>query len=280
MYSPSLEWNYRILLLLEEKNLDNSGDVDFRLLRVYARIIVARKRIDTLLVARGLVDSREEARVMVMEGAVAADDMTVVKPSTLVRENAEVRLIQRRPFVGRGGIKMAGVLDELQVDVGSLMVVDVGASTGGFTDCLLKRGASKVYAIDVGYGQLDYSLRKDPRVVVMERVNARYPFSLPEPVDLATLDVSFISLEKVVPTVADVVKSGGRLIALVKPQFEAGRRQVSKGGLVKDPVVHADVLGRFICWAVDRSFGLEGLAASRITGADGNREFFVLLRKP
>jgi 23S rRNA (cytidine1920-2'-O)/16S rRNA (cytidine1409-2'-O)-methyltransferase len=241
---------------------------------------VARKRIDTLLVTRGLVDSREKARVMVMEGAVAADDRTIVKPNTLVREDAEVRLLQSRPFVGRGGIKLAGALDEFRLDVSSLVVFDVGASTGGFTDCLLKRGASKVYAVDVGYGQLDYSLRQDPRVVVMERVNARYPFTLPELADLATLDVSFISLEKVVPAVADVVRGSGRLIALVKPQFEAGRRQVGKGGLVKDPLVHAAVLGRFICWAVDRGFGLEGLVASPIFGADGNREFFVLLRKP
>ncbi|MGB3129346.1 MAG: TlyA family RNA methyltransferase [Dehalococcoidia bacterium] len=241
---------------------------------------MARKRIDTLLVTRGLVDSREKARVMVMEGAVAADDRTIVKPNTLVREDAEVRLLQSRPFVGRGGIKLAGALDEFRLDVSSLVVVDVGASTGGFTDCLLKRGASKVYAVDVGYGQLDYGLRQDPRVVVMERVNARYPFTLPEMADLATLDVSFISLEKVVPAVADVVRGGGRLIALVKPQFEAGRRQVGKGGLVKDPLIHAAVLGRFICWAVDRGFGLEGLVASPIFGADGNREFFVLLRKP
>jgi 23S rRNA (cytidine1920-2'-O)/16S rRNA (cytidine1409-2'-O)-methyltransferase len=241
---------------------------------------VARKRIDTLLVTRGLVDSREKARVMVMEGAVAADDRTIVKPNTLVREDAEVRLLQSRPFVGRGGIKLAGALDEFRLDISSLVVVDVGASTGGFTDCLLKRGASKVYAVDVGYGQLDYSLRQDPRVVVMERVNARYPFTLPELADLATLDVSFISLEKVVPAVADVVRGSGRLIALVKPQFEAGRRQVGKGGLVKDPLVHAAVLGRFICWAVDRGFGLEGLVASPIFGADGNREFLVLLRKP
>ncbi len=241
---------------------------------------VSRQRIDTLLVTRGLADSREKARVMVMEGAVVADNRTVIKPSTLVSDDAEVHLLQRPPFVGRGGLKLEGALDEFQVDVTSLVVVDVGSSTGGFTDCLLKRGASKVYAVDVGYGQLDYRLRQDPRVVVMERVNARYPFTLPEPVDLATVDISFISVEKVVPTVADVVRGGGRLIVLVKPQFEAGRRQVSKGGLVKDPLIHAAVLGRFICWAVDRGFRLEGLVASPILGAEGNREFFVLLRKP
>jgi 23S rRNA (cytidine1920-2'-O)/16S rRNA (cytidine1409-2'-O)-methyltransferase len=240
---------------------------------------VARQRIDSLLIARGLVDSREKARVMVMEGAVIADNRTVVKPSTLVSDDAEVHLLEKPPFVGRGGIKLEGVLDELQIDVSSQVAVDVGASTGGFTDCLLKRGASRVYAIDVGYGQIDYRLRQDDRVVVMERVNARYPFSLPEMADIATIDVSFISLVKVVPTVADVIKDGGKIIALVKPQFEAGRRQVSKGGLVKDPLVHAEVLGRFICWSVNRGFGLEGLMPSPISGAEGNREFFVFLRK-
>ncbi|HEY49378.1 MAG TPA: TlyA family RNA methyltransferase [Dehalococcoidia bacterium] len=240
---------------------------------------VARQRIDTLLVMRGLVESREKARVMVMEGVVVADNKTVIKPSTLVREDAEVHLLQSPPYVSRGGLKLAGVLEELQVDVSSLVAVDVGASTGGFTDCLLERGASRVYAVDVGYGQIDYRLRQDSRVVVLERVNARYPFSLPELVDLATIDVSFISVEKVVPTVADVVRVGGRLIVLIKPQFEAGRRQVGKGGLVKDPLVHASVLGRFICWAVDRNFRLAGLMASQILGAKGNKEFFVLLRK-
>ena len=241
---------------------------------------MARQRIDTLLVSRGLADSREKARVMVMEGAVVADDEVVVKPSTMVRGDANVHLIEGPAYVGRGGLKLEGALDELGLDVASLVALDVGASTGGFTDCLLKRGATRVYALDVGYGQLDYKLRQDPSVVVMERVNARHPFSLPEQVDIATLDLAFISLEKVIPAVAERVKAGGKLLALVKPQFEAGRRQVGKGGLVKEPLVHAQVLGRFVCWAVDRSFRLLGLVASPITGADGNREFFVLLRKP
>ncbi len=241
---------------------------------------MARRRIDTLLVARGLADTREKARVMVMEGAVLADSRKVVKPSSLVSEDAVVQVLQRPAYVGRGGLKLEGALDEFGVDVASQVVMDVGASTGGFTDCLLQRGASRVYAVDVGYGQLDYRLRQDPRVVVMERVNARYPLALPERVDLATVDLSFISLEKVLPSVSEVVKNGGRIVALVKPQFEAGRRQVGKGGVVKDPLVHATVLGRFICWAVDRGFRLEGLTASTVLGADGNQEFFVLLRKP
>jgi len=240
---------------------------------------VAKRRIDILLVEKGLVESREKARVMVMEGAVTADNRTIVKPSTLVNEDADVQILQAPAFVSRGGLKLDYALDQFRIDVKGLVAVDVGASTGGFTDCLLKRGASKVYAVDVGYGQLDYRLRQDPRVAVMERVNARYPFSLPEPVDLATMDISFISLEKVVPTVAELVKSGGYIIALVKPQFEAGKSQVGKGGLVKDPQVHAAVLGRFINWAVDHEFRLLGLVASPILGAEGNKEFLALLQK-
>lgn len=241
---------------------------------------MARRRIDTLLVTRGLAESREKARIMVMEGAVLVKNRTNVKPSTLVDEDVEIRLLQAPQFVSRGGLKLEHAIEQFGLDVSGSVAVDVGASTGGFTDCLLKRGASKVYAVDVGYGQLDYRLRQNPRVVVMERVNARYPFTLPEPVDLVTIDVSFISVEKVVPAVASPVKSGGYLIVLVKPQFEVGKGQVGKGGLVKDPLVHAGVLGRFVCWAVDHGLRLGGLVASPILGAEGNKEFLVLLRKP
>ena len=156
--------------------------------------------------------------------------------------------------------------------------MDIGASTGGFTDCLLKRGASRVYAIDVGYGQLDYRLRQDTRVVAMERVNARYPISLPEKVDLATMDLSFISVEKVIPSVAKLLKDGGYLLVLIKPQFEARREEVGKRGVIKQPIVHARVLGRFITWLTEHSFRLGGLVASPILGDAGNKEFFVLLR--
>ena len=154
----------------------------------------------------------------------------------------------------------------------------MGASTGGFTDCLLQRGARKVYALDVGHGQLDYRLRQDPRVVVMERVNARHPFDLPEAVDMVTIDVSFTSLRLVLPSVAEHLKPGGRLIALVKPQFEARREQVGRRGVVKDPQVHAEVLGKMIVWSVENGFRLRGLVPSPILGDEGNREFFLLLR--
>jgi len=237
-----------------------------------------RHRIDLLLVERGLVPSREQARALILAGEVLANERVVDKAGTLVTEDAAVRLLEKPPFVGRGGIKLAHALDQFRIDVTSLVVLDVGASTGGFTDCLLQRGASRVYAVDVGYGQLDYRLRIDPRVVVMERVNAHYPFSLPEPVDLATIDLSFISLEKVVPNVAKLVRHGGKMVCLVKPQFEAGRDQVRKGGLVKDPLVHARVLGRFVSWAIKKGFRIGGLTPSPILGASGNREFFVLLK--
>ncbi|MCK4696765.1 MAG: TlyA family RNA methyltransferase, partial [Dehalococcoidia bacterium] len=209
-----------------------------------------KRRIDILLVERGLAESREKAHALILAGEVLVNERVVAKPATQVKADVPIRLRQKPPFVSRGGIKLAHALEQFHIDVDSQVALDVGTATGGFTDCLLKRGASRVYAVDVGYGQLDYRLRVDPRVVVMERVNARYPFSLPEPVDLVTIDLSFISLEKVVPNVAKLVKPGGKLICLVKPQFEVGRAQVGKGGLVKDPLLHAGVLGRFISWAI------------------------------
>jgi 23S rRNA (cytidine1920-2'-O)/16S rRNA (cytidine1409-2'-O)-methyltransferase len=215
-----------------------------------------------------------------MAGEVVVEGKTIIKPGTLVAEEVAITIVEPPPFVSRGGIKLDYALDRFQLDVSSKAVADIGASTGGFTDCLLKRGASRVYAIDVGHGQLDYRLRHDPRVVVMEGVNARYPIPLPEKVDLATIDLSFISVEKVIPSVAKLVKDGGYLLVLIKPQFEARRVEVGKGGIVKQPVVHATVLGRFIAWVVNHGFRLGGLVASPILGASGNKEFFVLLRLP
>jgi len=229
-------------------------------------------------VERELAESRAKAQALIMAGEVLVDGKAVAKAGTLVAEEAVITVIEPPPFVGRGGIKLDYALDRFQLDVSSKVVADVGASTGGFTDCLLKRGVSRVYAIDVGYGQLDYRLRQDSRVVVMERVNARYPISLPEKVDLATIDVSFISVEKVIPSVAQLVKEGGYLLVLIKPQFEARRKEVGKGGVIKQPGVHARVLGRFIAWVIEHSFRLGGLIASPILGASGNREIFVLLK--
>jgi len=230
------------------------------------------------MVDRGLVESRAKAQALIMAGEVAAAGKTVVKPGTLVAEEAAINILQPPPFVSRGGIKLEHALDQFQLDVSEKVAADIGASTGGFTDCLLKRGASRVYAVDVGYGQLDYCLRQDSRVVVMERLNARYPFTLPEKIDLATIDLSFISVKKVLPTVAKLLKDNGYLLVLIKPQFEAERREVGRGGVIKDSLVHARVLGRFITWVVEHDFGLKGLVASPILGASGNKEFFVLLK--
>jgi 23S rRNA (cytidine1920-2'-O)/16S rRNA (cytidine1409-2'-O)-methyltransferase len=213
-----------------------------------------------------------------MAGEVVVGGNTVTKPGTLVAEDAVINVLQPPPFISRGGIKLEHALNQFQLDVTTKVAADIGASTGGFTDCLLKRGASRVYAIDVGYGQLDYRLRRDKRVVVMERINARYPITLPERVDLATLDLSFISVEKVIPSVAQLLKADGYLVVLLKPQFEAKRGEVGKGGIVRQPAVHARVLGRFIAWAVNHGFRLRGLVASPILGAEGNTEFLLLLR--
>ncbi|HEY4712596.1 MAG TPA: TlyA family RNA methyltransferase [Dehalococcoidia bacterium] len=239
---------------------------------------MAKRRIDALLVERELVESRAKAQALIMAGEVTVDGIIVTKSGTLVAEVAVITIAEPPPFVGRGGLKLDDALDQFKLDVSGKVAVDIGASTGGFTDCLLKRGASRVYAVDVGYGQLDYRLRKDERVVVMEKVNARYPIDLPEKVDLATIDVSFISVEKVIPPVVQLLKEGGYLVVLIKPQFEARREEVGKGGVIKQPSVHALVLGRFIAWAVGHGFRLGGLVASTVSGASGNREFFVLLR--
>ncbi len=239
---------------------------------------VAKQRIDSLLVDRGLVENRAKAQALIMAGEVSVEGKTIIKAGTLVAEEAAIDILQPPPFVSRGGVKLDYALDRFQLDVSSKVAADIGASTGGFTDCLLQRGAGRVYAVDVGYGQLDYRLRRDKRVVVMERVNARYPISLPEKVDLATMDLSFISVEKVIPSVAQLLKDGGYLVVLLKPQFEAQRSEVGKGGIIKQPVVHARVLGRFIAWMTGHGFRLGGLVASPILGAEGNMEFFLLLR--
>ena len=230
------------------------------------------------MVERGLAESRAKAQALIMAGEVVVAGKTITKSGTLVSEETEVTILEPPPFVGRGGIKLEYALGQFQLDVSGKVVADIGASTGGFTDCMLQHGASRVYAVDVGYGQLDYRLRKDSRVVVMERTNARYPIPLPEKVDLATVDLSFISVKKVIPSVVKLLKDDGYLLVLIKPQFEAKREEVGKGGVIKEPLLHATVLGRFIAWLVEHGLRLKGLVASPILGSSGNREFFVLLR--
>ena len=238
---------------------------------------MAKWRIDSLLVEKGLVASRARAQALLMAGEVVVDGKTITKAGALVDKEAVITIATPPPFVSRGGFKLDYVLDHFQLDVSSKVAADVGASTGGFTDCLLQRGASRVYAIDVGRGQLDYRLRQDSRVVVMEKVNARYPITLPEKIDLITMDVSFISVEKIIPTMAQLLKDNGYLLVLIKPQFEARKREVGKRGVVKQPIVQATVLGRFIAWMTEQYLRLRGLVASPILGASGNREFFVLI---
>lgn len=234
-------------------------------------------RLDVLLVQRGLAESRERAKKLIMAGEVVVNDRVVDKPGARVPSKAVIRVRRGLPYVSRGGIKLEAALEQFHLDVRGLVVADVGASTGGFTDCLLKRGAAKVYAIDVGYGQLAWRLRRDPRVVVMERTNVRYLEGLPELIDLATVDTSFISLELVLPAVQRFLRPGGRIVALVKPQFEAGREHVGKGGVVRDPAIHRAVLQRICRWAVRNGLRVEGLMPSPLRGPAGNVEFLLLL---
>jgi 23S rRNA (cytidine1920-2'-O)/16S rRNA (cytidine1409-2'-O)-methyltransferase len=235
-----------------------------------------------MLVQRGLFSSREQARRAVMAGTVEVDGRRVDKPGTAVAETARVEVLApKEPFVSRAGRKLAAALDHFGVDPEAQVCLDVGASTGGFTDCLLQRGAARVYALDVGYGQLDHRLRNDPRVVVMERVNARHlpPDALPEPCGLITLDVSFISLLKVVPALLPHLAPGGLLLPMIKPQFEAGRGMVGKGGILRDEEVRQRVVRE--CAGGMAALGLEllGLYDSPVAGTGGNRETFALLRK-
>lgn len=243
--------------------------------------MAGRVRLDVLLCRRGLFPSRERAQAAILAGRVAVAGRTEHKAGRLVPEDAEVTIRgEDMPYVGRGGLKLARALDAFGIDPSGLVALDIGASTGGFTDCLLQRGAKRVYAVDVGYGQLAWKLRQDPRVVVLERTNARAlgREQVPEAVDIATIDVSFISLEKVLPAVSRLLAPGGVIVALVKPQFEAGPAQVGKGGVVRDPAVHREVLRR-VCRAAG-AMGLEAadLVPSPIRGDEGNAEFLLLLR--
>ncbi len=240
---------------------------------------MVKRRLDTLLVERGLVESRERAQSLILAGKVKVDGQVAHKPGKRVSADAEITLEEALPYVSRGGLKLEEALKRFQLDLSGLICADVGASTGGFTDCLLQHGAAKVYAIDVGYGQLAWKLRQDPRVVVLERTNIRYLESLPEPIDLATIDVSFISLELVLPPVLNFLKPGGQIIALVKPQFEAGREQVGKGGVVKDPEVHGQVLHKVATMAQDLGLQVLGLIPSSLKGPAGNVEFFIHLSR-
>ena len=251
-----------------------------------------RLRLDQYVHQRGLTASREQARRLIMAGEVLVDGQVVDRPATPVAEGAQLALRARPRYASRGGEKLAAALERFGVDVRGRVCADVGASTGGFTDALLQHGAARVYAVDVGHGILDYTLRNDPRVVVMERTNARYLESLPQAVDVVTLDASFISLRLLLPVAAGWLRGGaaeggaargapgarGDLIALIKPQFEAGRGKVGKGGIVKDPAVHRQVLEDLLGWAQAEGLTPAGLMRSPLRGAAGNVEFLAWLR--
>jgi len=242
---------------------------------------VSRERLDKLLVDRGHAASRERARGLIMAGAVRVGEKVVDKAGTLVAVDAPITVSGGDlPYVSRGGLKLAGALDALAVDVAGRLVLDVGASTGGFSDCVLQRGARGVIAVDVGYGQLAWSLRQDPRVTLMERCNVRHLEAdrLPAVPDMAVVDASFISLTLILPRVAALVAPGSPIVALVKPQFEVGKGQVGRGGVVRDPAQHATAVERVRDCAIGLGLAVEGECESPILGPKGNREFFLLLR--
>lgn len=237
-----------------------------------------KERLDRLLVLRELAPTRSKAQALILAGEVLVDGQRVDKPGTAVAEGADITLKATLPYVSRGGYKLAGALDAFGIDVAARVCADVGACTGGFTDVLLQRGAARVYAIDVGYGQLDWRLRQDARVVVLERTNARYVESLDEPVNFVAIDVSFISLRLILPAVKQWLTPDASIVALIKPQFEAGPKQVGRGGIVKDTAVHRSVLQALWHWFRENNFGVQGLTTSPVTGADGNVEFLVWLK--
>jgi 23S rRNA (cytidine1920-2'-O)/16S rRNA (cytidine1409-2'-O)-methyltransferase len=238
-------------------------------------------RLDQLLFGRGLFSSREQARRAILAGHVTVATRVVDKPSEVLDEATEVTVKPSRKYVGRGALKLESALDHFDIDPKGKTVLDIGASTGGFTDCMLQRGADKVYAVDVGYGQLDWKLRNHARVIVLEKINARFLTreQVRELVDICVIDVSFISLTLILPSALDLVKPDGVTLALIKPQFELQRSDVGKGGVVRDPHLHQKAQDKIVAFVNDLGQGVVGTAPSSITGTDGNQEFFVCIRK-
>ena len=239
-----------------------------------------KERLDRLMVKRELVESREKARALIMSGRVLVNSRRIEKPSDMIEEASDITIKGRvAPFVSRGGEKLEEALSRFSIEVEGKIALDVGASTGGFTDCLLQRGSKRVYALDVGYGQLAWKLRTDPRVVPIERQNVRYikKDTIPEKVDLITIDVSFISLKKVIPAVLPLLNSRGEMVCLIKPQFEVGKGEVGKKGVVKDPEKHRRVVEEISAFARELNLFVKGVIESPILGQEGNREFFIYL---
>jgi 23S rRNA (cytidine1920-2'-O)/16S rRNA (cytidine1409-2'-O)-methyltransferase len=238
---------------------------------------VPKKRLDVLMVERELAETRQRAQALILAGDVTVNGQRADKAGTFLADDAVIAVRAPLQYVSRGGFKLAGALDAFGTSPRDFVCADIGASTGGFTDCLLQRGAARVYAIDVGYGQIAWKLRTDPRVVVMDRVNVRHLDALPAPIDLAVMDASFISLTLLLPIVQKLLQPRGETIALVKPQFEAGRDQVGRGGIVRDVRVHRTVLEKITNHARSNGWRVRGICRSPIQGADGNVEFFVHL---
>lgn len=234
-----------------------------------------KERLDIAIYQRGLSNSRAKAQGMIMAGEVLVNGVLVDKPGVRVSPSDEIDIKNKPNFVSRGGEKLAGALRDFEFDVKDRICADVGASTGGFTDCLLQNGAKKVYAIDVGYGVLDYSLREDPRVIVMERTNARYLQNLEEPVSLVVVDASFISLKILLPAIQKWLTPQADIITLIKPQFEAGKQDIGKGGVVRSSTIHARVLHEVITFSLENKLHLGGLTVSPIKGPAGNIEFLA-----
>ena len=238
-----------------------------------------KKRLDVLLVEQGLAESRQRAQAAIMSGQVFVGGQRADKPGTAVPEDAEIEVRGGLGYVSRGGLKLEKAMAAFPIDLTGAVCADIGASTGGFTDCMLQNGATKVYAVDVGYGQLDWKLRSDERVVCMERTNARYldRDQIPDELDFASIDVSFISLKLILPAVHRVLKEGGHVACLIKPQFEAGREKVGKKGVVRDPDVHLEVLENFLTHAKDSGFTVLDITFSPIRGPEGNIEYLGYL---
>ena len=240
--------------------------------------MTGKSRLDQLMVERGLAGSRAKAQALVLAGQVFSGERRLDKPGQTVAADVPIEVREGVPYVSRGGLKLAHALDHFGIDPAGMVALDIGASTGGFTDVLLQRGARRVYAVDVGQGQLDWRLRGAPRVVVLEKINARHlgREHVPEPVDLVVCDVSFISLELALPPALALATPTALLVALIKPQFEVGKGQVGKGGVVRDPAVHEAVCVRISRWlGEERGWRVRGIVASPITGPKGNREFLI-----
>jgi 23S rRNA (cytidine1920-2'-O)/16S rRNA (cytidine1409-2'-O)-methyltransferase len=238
-------------------------------------------RLDQLLVEKGLFASREGAQRAVMAGEVKIGTRIAAKPAQLLEPDAAIAVKPTRKYVGRGALKLEGALNYFEIDVNGKIALDIGASTGGFTDCLLQRGGAKVYAVDVGHGQLDWKLRNDPRVIVLEKLNARFLSrrDIPELVDLCAIDVSFISLTLILPNAFDLITPSGVILALIKPQFELQRADVGRGGIVREPELQQKAQDKIVAFVTALGHVVTGLVPSPIKGADGNQEFFACLRK-